>query len=308
MRAKLVYLIVLSFLGITSIAQTTENTIKHTVEPGQTLYFISKKYNVSVDELRKSNPAIADDLIIKPEQVLTIPVKNVPVKQEINRFQVHTVKTKETLYSISKEYGVTVNDLIQLNNLENANISIGQTLRIKPLTDKVEKEIAVEEVKNTVNSDKKPEKPIKEVKEVVKEKEVAKPSFENEVLNSEDASLYKQLFESYGKGNNTLMKDKGIGNYLESNNSNVYLMMASNVPTGQIAKVRNLMNNKVIYLKVVGPISAKDADNNISIKISKAAAKDLNIIEDRFLAEWTWYKLGESQPNTKKTVEPFDDF
>lgn len=304
MKAKLVYLIVLSFIGLISFAQSSESTIKHKVEAGQTLYFISKKYNVSVDELRKNNPVIAADLIIKPEQVLVIPVKNVPVKQEISRFQVHIVKTKETLYSISKEYGVTVNDIIQLNNLENANISIGQTLKIKPLLESSATTVKETTVVTPTNTNViKPEKTVKEVE--VKE---TKPNFETEVISNDDATLYKQLFEGYNNGNNTLVKDKGIGNYLESNSSDVYLMMVNDVPTGQIAKVRNLMNNKVVYLKVVGPISSKDADNNISVKISKAAAKDLNIIEDRFLAEWTWYKLETNKGNTKKTVEPFDDF
>ncbi len=85
--------------------------------------------------------------------------------------------------------------------------------------------------------------------------------------------------------------------------------MVNNVPAGQIVKVRNLMNNKVIYLKVVGPVSSKDAEKNIAIKISKSAANDLNIIEDRFLAEWTWYVLDSSNTDTDTSpMETFDDF
>ena len=85
--------------------------------------------------------------------------------------------------------------------------------------------------------------------------------------------------------------------------------MVNNIPAGQIVKVRNLMNNKVIYLKVVGPVSEKDAGQNISIKISKSAANDLNIIEDRFLSEWSWYQLGSSDKKTdSKAIDTFDDF
>ncbi|MCB0509149.1 MAG: hypothetical protein KDC82_00205, partial [Bacteroidetes bacterium] len=72
---------------------------------------------------------------------------------------------------------------------------------------------------------------------------------------------------------------------------------------------RNLMNNKVIYLKVVGSVPEKDAEKNISIKISKSAALDLNIIEERFLAEWTWYTLGAKSNETSPSESaPFDDF
>ncbi len=248
-------------------------------------------------ELRASNPAIADDLIIKPGQELVIKTKNKPVKMENSTYKVHIVKTKETLFSISKMYGLKVDDLIRLNNLESPNIQIGQQLKVEKLNvndnaiyDNSQKEVPVKTVETPTT--KVPTTTIKT----------------EEVSTSEDVSLYKQLFESYNKPENTLNKDKGIGNYLESNTSDSYLAMVNNVPSGQIIKVRNLMNNKVIYLKVVGPISNADASNNISIKISKSAAVDLNIIEDRFLSEWTWYTVGKTKEKSNKATMPFDDF
>jgi hypothetical protein len=77
--------------------------------------------------------------------------------------------------------------------------------------------------------------------------------------------------------------------------------------SGQVIRVRNLMNNKVIYLKVVGSVPSKDESSNISIKISKAAARDLKIVEDRFLAEWTWYKKEEEKnENIDKSIRISD--
>jgi len=301
MKAKISLLIAICFISLSVFAQSGNDVFVHNVEPGQTLYFISKKYNLTVDEIRASNPSIQDDLIIKPGQQLVIRTTNKPVKMENNTYKVHIVQTKETLFSISKKYGLKVDDLIRLNNLESPNIQIGQQLKIKKLN---------------VNDDAMFETPNENTtsNETVKEntpKETKKPTNSIktvEVTNSEDVALYKQLFESYNKPENTLNKDKGIGNYLESNSASSYLAMVNNVPTGQIIKVRNLMNNKVIYLKVVGPISNADANNNISIKISNAAALDLNIIEDRFLAEWTWYTVGKSNEQQNQTPMPFDDF
>ena len=290
MKALLSLFFAICFISFSLNAQTNSDNIKHTVEAGQTLYFISKKYNLSIPELRASNPEILDDLIIKPDQVLTIPVKNTPVKIDNNDYKLHVVKTKETLYSISKMYDIKVADLIAMNNLDNPNISIGQELKVQKLSVNdqaifapTEKELEAKKNPNGVK--------------------------ESEVTLNEDLALYKQLFESYNTASNTLMKDKGIGNYLDGNSSGAYLAMVNNVPSGQIVKVRNLMNNKVIYLKVVGPVSKQDADKNVNIKISKSAANDLNIIEDRFLAEWSWYKLSTTNPSVApKTDAPFDDF
>tara|TARA_B110000459_G_scaffold103618_1_gene115146 strand:+ start:8386 stop:9264 length:879 start_codon:yes stop_codon:yes gene_type:complete len=292
MKAKLSLLFAVCFFSFSAIAQMVTEEMSHKVEPGQTLYFISKKYDLSIDDLRKSNPVIEDDLIIKPTQVLVIPVKNEPTKLDDSAYKIHVIKTKETLFSISQMYKIEITELIRLNNLENASINIGQELKVQKLD---------------VNNEAIYINP-KEITGVDSEKENKKEKPNQQEFN-EDVLLYKQLFDSYDTGGYQINQDKGIGNYLDGSSSGAYLAMVNNITAEQIIKVRNLMNNKVIYLKVVGPVSSKDADKNIAIKISKSAANDLNIIEDRFLAEWTWYSrpLQENEPGVKPTTT-FDDF
>ncbi len=294
MRAKIVLILVFASVITWGSAQTVSDKIIHKVEAGQTLYFLSKKYNISIDQLRQANPEILDDLIIKPAQVLVIPVENKTVELDQGGYKIHVVKTKETLYSLSKLYDISVSELINLNQLESANISIGQELKVGKL--QVNDDAIFEKTTNNI--------------EIIEEKLEEKTEVdENQVNQAKDVMLYKQLFDSYDNGVNQLNKDKGIGNYLDGNSSGAYLAMVNNVPAEQIVKVRNLMNNKVIYLKVVGPVSSKDADKNIAIKISKSAAEDLNIIEDRFLAEWTWYTIQSKDENTIETPRTtFDDF
>jgi len=304
MKAKLSLLFVIGFICLTLFSQAQTATIQHKVEAGQTLYFISKKYNVSIAELRATNPAIGEDLIIKPGQDLKIPVKNTVIKLDESNYKIHVVKTKETLYSIAKLYNVTVDQLIAMNDLSNPNISVGQEIRVQKLN--VDNQAIY--VKPEIN----PAVVTPEVKTPTAVVAPPKPSTspvktekENEASTDEDVALYKQLFDAYNQPGNTLNKDKGIGNYLDGTSSGAYLAMVNNVPAGQIIKLRNLMNNKVIYLKVVGPLSTKETDKNISIKISKSAAVDLNIIEDRFLSEWTWYTLSGAKTNTGGS---FNDF
>lgn len=133
MKAKLSLLFAACFFSFSAIAQIVKEEISHKVETGQTLYFISKKYELSIDDLRKSNPIIEDDLIIKPAQVLIIPVKKEPTKLDDSAYKTHIIQTKETLFSISQMYNIEISELIRLNNLENASIDIGQELKVQKL-------------------------------------------------------------------------------------------------------------------------------------------------------------------------------
>ncbi|MCF8298562.1 MAG: LysM peptidoglycan-binding domain-containing protein [Saprospiraceae bacterium] len=80
----------------------------HVVKPGQTLYSISKAYEVSIDDIYKYNPDSKSG--IKPEQIIKIPKLSKKEKKEMEKeagFIYHTVVSKETIYSISKKYNVT---------------------------------------------------------------------------------------------------------------------------------------------------------------------------------------------------------
>ena len=96
-----------------------ENYIKYKVKKGDSLWSISRKYNVSIDELINTNNLTGTN--IKIDQELIIPTKN----------KIYTVKKGDTLWSIAKENNLTVNELKELNNLTGNIISIGQQLIIK---------------------------------------------------------------------------------------------------------------------------------------------------------------------------------
>lgn len=94
----------------------------HTVEDEDTLYSISRKYGVSVEELKELNH-LSDNTIHKGD------VLRLKTNSELKNH--HIVQQKETLYSISKKYGLTVDALKKMNDLRSNDISIGQELRIK---------------------------------------------------------------------------------------------------------------------------------------------------------------------------------
>ena len=100
---------------------------KHTVVKGETLYSISKKYNVKPDEILKLNPDAKDG--VKENTVLTLPssVKVVAVKSTLNKYE-YQVQQGETLYAISKKLGVSVDEMIKNNPTSKEGVSTGQSL------------------------------------------------------------------------------------------------------------------------------------------------------------------------------------
>ena len=109
----------------------------YTVKAGDTLYSIAQNYRISVDELKKINNLVMNSLMIG--QQLNVPTtNNIPSIPEednsINEYTTYTVTKGDSLWSISKRYGITVDDLIKLNNLTTINLKVGDELLV-PLTD-----------------------------------------------------------------------------------------------------------------------------------------------------------------------------
>ena len=100
---------------------------KHTVVKGETLYSISKKYNVKPDDILKLNPDAKDG--VKENTVLTLPssVKVVAPKSTLNKYE-YQVQQGETLYAISKKIGVSVDEMIKNNPTSKEGVAAGQLL------------------------------------------------------------------------------------------------------------------------------------------------------------------------------------
>ena len=101
------------------------NTLTHIVQKGETLYAISKKYNLSVNALSNLNELKSTDVSIG--QVLSVQVAE---HKDVST-NIYIVKKGDTLYSISKRNAISVSDLKSLNNLNSNNLAIGQRLRTK---------------------------------------------------------------------------------------------------------------------------------------------------------------------------------
>lgn len=112
-------------VGIEKVGNKT--FIIHQVDEKETLFGISRRYQVAVSDIIENNPLLSEG--IKIGQRIRIPF--IPKTAVPSGSTLHKVLPGETMFSISKKYGVSVSDILGWNTLEGTDISVGQSLIIK---------------------------------------------------------------------------------------------------------------------------------------------------------------------------------
>ena len=118
----------------------------HTIQPGETLYGLMKRYDVTVEAICNANPGLSESnfrsgqVIIIPaaDKTADLPIiqsdqpasQSVVIPQQSYR-DIHKVKRRETIYSICREYGITEEELIAANpELKTEKLKRGKYIRI----------------------------------------------------------------------------------------------------------------------------------------------------------------------------------
>ena len=130
------YVLILVFVFLNSIvAFSQENYTKHTVSKGETISEIAEKYDVKIKDIYKLNTNAKN--LLKLNSVLLIPVIQTKNTKTASRTKTnipatkHEIHAKETLYGLSKQYGVSVEELNQANpQLASSDLQIGQKINI----------------------------------------------------------------------------------------------------------------------------------------------------------------------------------
>lgn len=242
--------------------------IEHEVLPKESLYSIAKKYGIKLADLQNANPELAHKSI-KVGQKISVPVKSdailvvekatgkkeVKVEKDVavlpkkvddekkpETETTHEVLPKESLYSIAKQYGITLSDLKKANpELVNKSLKAGQKISVP--------------VKADVNSSLVAEK-VTETKEVKSKKEVAVvPQDIVEDKKPETEMTHEVLPKETKYG---IAKEYGITvAELEKQNPNI----AKKLLVGSVLKIRSskVMENKSL---AVEPAVAKEELGN----------------------------------------------
>lgn len=111
------------------------------VQKGDTLYSISRKYQITVAELRTANNLSEND-VLKAGQKLVIPTADIgnaaalstsknDNKTNITATSDYVVQKGDTLYSLARNNGMTLADLLALNNMDSTSVlKVGQKIKI----------------------------------------------------------------------------------------------------------------------------------------------------------------------------------
>ncbi|MBC3539953.1 LysM peptidoglycan-binding domain-containing protein [Rufibacter sediminis] len=123
-------------------APAATSATEHTVAPSETLYAISRKYGISVQDLQTWNNlgtgaiSIGQKLVVSaPAAATTVSTEAAPDSSSATPATdaiTHKVAPGESMYGISRKYGVTIQQLQEWNNKTDYNVSVGESLVIKP--------------------------------------------------------------------------------------------------------------------------------------------------------------------------------
>jgi LysM repeat protein len=264
---------------------TSGRGIIHVVAEKETLFSISKAYNVTVDELKQWNNLTSNALSLGQELTVkkrntnvaptNTPTASVPVKSKTG---VHTVGAKETMFSISKLYGITLQQLRTWNNLQVNELSVGQVLYV------AEPEKSIQPVtqpqNNTSVSPTTPTVVKQADPEPVRVKDVVRPPVTRETITITEAV----------KGSDEIL-ESGLAELIEGTDGNrKYLALHRTAPIGTILKVKNEMNNREVFVRVMGKLQETALTDKLIIRVSKSAYDRLGAIDQKFRVQVTYYK------------------
>ncbi|MGJ1268140.1 DPBB and LysM peptidoglycan-binding domain-containing protein [Sphingobacterium spiritivorum] len=247
--------------------------ILHKVEQKDTYYKLGRQYNAIVKNIMAAN----NSKDLRPGDTIKIPTgrpfqqtakavsqpeksKNAGNPQQQTPLTEYKVGKSETLYAISRRFGVSVDDIKKLNNLTSNSLKENQLLKIP-------------------NNTPTPPKPVEEPKIVLT------PIDTTRVDSTERDSSYNEI--SANKYGIREKKERGIAVWMSNLNSDgkSNLALHKTAPIGTILKITNPMTHNVTYAKVVGKFNDNAETENAIVVLSKSAASYIGALDKRFLVE-----------------------
>ncbi|HMT30745.1 MAG TPA: LysM peptidoglycan-binding domain-containing protein [Bacteroidia bacterium] len=308
--------------------------ILHKVEPKETWSLLAKKYKCDTQNLKDANKGVVD---LKVGQIINVPAsvssesssntgskvnekksEAIPTTEPTKQVSkttpsttadktpvYYTVKPKETLYSISKKFEQSIDNLKAFNNLTSNAVKEGQKLIVnytsskKPVTAATSDQQVITPAVTETRQESKPE--VKEVRSAATPEQVilppAKTAKTPEPVVSAPVNNFDRATKTIspvkkGNGGKTLMQvaETGVATWIQDGqlNQDKYYGLHRSAPIGTIIKVTNRMNNQFVYVKIVGVLPDTGENDNVIIKVSQAVKGKLNALDPLFQVELSY--------------------
>jgi LysM repeat protein len=272
------------------ILHTAPSMRTHVVQEEETLFSLSQRYGVSTNDLIRWNHL--SDTRIDIGQPLMVGRKTDP---SASGARTHTVKKGETLYSLSRQYGIPLDSLKRWNGMDNYAISINQKLVLARPSAPAPVHHAVAEAYPEADPD--PGKTTEPVNEVTKgpvsgnthpvthktiPAPVVPPSLEEKTMQVTVERPAKADTTANRKGF-TEIRESGIASLIDrKGKTKKYLALHPTAPIGTILTVKNEMTGQTVFTRVVGKLPNTGNNKNIILRITHAAYERLGGVNDRF--------------------------
>ena len=287
--------------------------LEHTVAPKETFYSVGRLYHLPPKEIATfNNVDMNKGLVVGQKLQIPLGKANFSQSETKGKPVYYLVGAKEGLYRVSQNNNnVTMASLRKWNKLANDNITTGQKLIVgylnageataaAPAVEPEKKPVVVEEKKPTVETkpvveERKPEPP-RPVEERRPEPVPVQPRPEpvanrnttpSAIPGANNGGYFRTLYEQQIRANPAKVDETASAGIFKTSSGwqdgKFYALMDKAEP-GTIIKVINPTNNKVIYAKVLGPMSGIRQNQGYDVRISNAAASVLDVSDtDKFI-------------------------
>ncbi|MGB3619471.1 MAG: LysM peptidoglycan-binding domain-containing protein [Catalinimonas sp.] len=263
------------------VAPTSADARRHRVAAGQTLFAISRQYNVTVEELRRWNGLADNELAAGQTLVVSAPAADRPLDltpaapppatdptKAAPKY--HRVRAGETLYAVAGEYGVEVADLRRWNGLQNNEIAAGQTLAVSAVASRatptpppaVTPPPRAAELRTATSTTTAPSA-------------ADKPAYEGQVTRrTVNVTGHDKVIEM------------GLAEVIDNiPETSKYLALHRTAPVGTILQIKNERNGRTVFVRVIGRLPDTGNTDKVVVRISQKAFDRLEARDRRFLVE-----------------------
>jgi len=276
--------------------------IIHQVDPGETLYAITRRYKADLSKVVELNSI--QNNTIRSGQLLEIPVElkegttSKPVPIEVQNNKIHVVQSGETLFAIGRKYGVKASEIVSWNNLQTESLRIGQRLSIGSARTLLSKENPpLLPFKNAIRH-------YVQLGETMEKISVKRNVSEDSLrrwnnLQNNDIKIGQILwYRHYDRSSEPMTSKEVYGKHIvegiarqidDMDATDKYLALHKELPTGTLLEVRNLMNNKKVYVRIVGQLPSTGVNQDVLIRLTPISFKRLGILDARARVELTYY-------------------
>lgn len=294
--------------------------IKHRVAPGETLYGLSRRYKVPVDQIVEANAGqngalVTGQIVLVPRQravmnapaapktTAAAPAAATPATSATARAlptdargnHVYKVEAGQTLYAIARRFQTTPAELARLNGFTTTyNVRVGETLivaagsRSTPARRETPAAPATREPAVAATpaptrptpAPTRPERPEESSKQPDKDTAAATPAAPKEKEEDRTPTRASEIVHR--------VTESGLATSIPNSTTDKYLALHKTAAVGTIMQVRNIMNGQSVYVRVIGPLPETGENSNILVRLSPRAVQRLATPDARFRVETSY--------------------